>query len=319
MESFTKAKALRCCKKFFLLILLLSAGLCAGTGVCFAAENKTSNDAYESLFLYAQTLHNNGAFEQAQVEYKRYIFMQDYSRGIHQTQAFENLAALYAQNNEWELAAQTQYKAILSSLEDEDSAEKTDLLRQKHIFYLAQQAKAQNFSFQENLFIFSYLNLPEFSSDVKETAAFYSFKNLIETARWETAQTEFNLFTAAYPQAFTAEEYSIIQENLNNIITFKPKKLEAARYLSLFPGLGQLYAANYKDSLNAFLLNGSLIAVSVYSICTLDLWTFSLLEFEPLLRFMKGNIYNAQKDAHEYNTRHINAYTKEIMDLLDLH
>ena len=313
MESFIKAYGR--CKKFFILLVLL----CVQADIFFAAEKEASTDAYEPLFLYAQSLHNNGAFEQALVEYKRYIFMQAYSRGIHQTQAFENLAALYAQNNEWNLAAQTQYKAILSSLQDEDNPEKTDLLRKKHIYYLAEQAKTEKFSFQENLHIFTYLNLPDFSSEIKETAAFYSFKNLIETARWETAQKEFNSFTTTYPQAFSPEEYSIIQQNLDNIITFKPKKLEVARYLSLFPGLGQLYAADYKDSLNAFLLNGSLIALSVYSICTLDLWTFSLLEFDPLIRFMKGNIYNAQKDAHEYNTRHINAYTKEIMDLLDLH
>ena len=146
-----------------------------------------------------------------------------------------------------------------------------------------------------------------------------SITSLLHFAAIPKKQKEFNSFTTTYPQAFSPEEYSIIQQNLDNIITFKPKKLEVARYLSLFPGLGQLYAADYKDSLNAFLLNGSLIALSVYSICTLDLWTFSLLEFDPLIRFMKGNIYNAQKDAHEYNTRHINAYTKEIMDLLDLH
>ena len=90
-----------------------------------------------------------------------------------------------------------------------------------------------------------------------------------------------------------------------------------AGYLSLFPGLGQLYAGDYKDSINAFLLNGSLIAVSVYSICTLDLWTFSLLEFNPLAHFMQGNIYNAQKDAYEYNRRFIDAHKKELLQIFD--
>ena len=33
---------------------------------------------YTDLFLYAKSLHNAGAYDQAEVEYKRYIFMQNY-------------------------------------------------------------------------------------------------------------------------------------------------------------------------------------------------------------------------------------------------
>ena len=90
-----------------------------------------------------------------------------------------------------------------------------------------------------------------------------------------------------------------------------------AAYLSIFPGLGQLYAGNYADSLNAFLLNGSIIAVSAWSIYTLDLWTFSLLEFNPLIHFMQGNIYNAQKDVYEYNQRKYKAFSGQILEIVD--
>jgi hypothetical protein len=91
-----------------------------------------------------------------------------------------------------------------------------------------------------------------------------------------------------------------------------------AGYLSIMPGLGQLYAGDYLDSLNAFLLNGSLIALSVWSLCSLDFWTFSLLEFNPLIHFMQGNMYNAQKDVYEYNQGKIKGFYSPIIDIIDL-
>ncbi len=275
------------------------------------------SDAFEDLFFYAQRLEAGGALQQAEVEYKRYIFMQDYSAGTHQTQAFESLAGLYAKNEQWELAAETVQKAILSSVAMGTPETQTDELRKKHIFYLLQEAQNNRTKLSENLSVFSYINLPDYSAEVKQTAMCASFKNLIQLGLWETARNDFELAMEANSLLYTEEQASVIRTNLEKIIAFKPKNQILAGYLSFFPGLGQLYAGDYKDALNSFLLNGSLIAVSVYSIVTLDLWTFSLLEFNPLIHFMQGNMYNAQKDAYEYNTRRLAVYSKEIMEIIE--
>lgn len=308
-------------KNTFLIFLLLAI-----TNLpVFAAPH---SDPYENVFLYAKTLEQGGAYEQAELEYKRYIFLQDYSAGIHQTEAFTALAGLYEKNSQWELAAQTMYKAILSDQQDKTTARDnspaalaasdatSDKFKIDHIRYLENSPEKSNFSFTENLFIFSYLNLPDFSDTVKQYAYLSAIEKDLKDDRTENAATTFSVFKYTFPDFFTIEDSAAISSGFEKIETYKPKKQMLAGYLSLFPGLGQLYAGNYKDSLNAFLLNGSIIAVSAYSIFTLDLWTFSLLEFNPLLHFMKGNIYNAQKDVYEYNSRHLQEYKEEILNII---
>lgn len=273
-----------------------------------AAQQTAKTDIYEDVFLYAQRLEQGGALEEAEIEYKRYIFLQDYSAGIYQTRAFANLAALYAQKEQWQLAADTMNMAIQSSINDRESSEQTDKLRLQHIQYLSH--------LKDDLFLFGYINFEAYSKEVRQAAFLADFKQSIDQGLWQTAQDKFYFAQQNLPQVFTAQEAQTIDTSLDNIIAYKPKKQLLAGYLSFIPGLGQLYAGDAKDALNAFVLNGSLIAVSVWSLCTLDFWTFSLLEFNPLVHFMQGNMYNAQKDVYEYNQRKINELSSPIKEIL---
>lgn len=275
----------------------------------FAKDAIPAKDIYEDVFLYARKLEEGGALEQAEVEYKRYIFLQDYSAGVHQTEAFLSLAELYAQKEQWQLAADSVNQAIQSSINDGQSQEETDLLRLKHIQYLSQLT--------DSLYIFSYINFPEYSQAVRQAAFLADFKSCIEQGLWQTAQDKFNFAQQELPELFTPQQVQTITSSLQDIFAYKPKNQLLAGYLSFIPGLGQLYAGDPLDALNAFVLNGSLIAVSVWSLCTLDFWTFSLLEFNPLVHFMQGNIYNAQKDAYNYNQRKLKAFSSQILDIVD--
>ena len=272
-------------------------------------------DVYEDIFLYAQKLEQGGAYEQAELEYKRYIFLQDYSAGLYQTQAFTALSHLYEKNGQWDLAAQTIQQAILSSSND-GTATTDPNLRIEHIKYLENSTQQAGKSLSENLYAFSYMNLPEFSDDVRQYAFLCSIENDILGDRVGYAEKTYNNMVQTFPSFFTDSETQSISRSFEKINSFKPKNQKLAGYLSFFPGLAQLYAGNFKDSLNAFLLNGSIIAISAYSILTLDVWTFSLLEFNPLIHFMRGNIYNAQKDAYQYNTARRREYAQEILDIV---
>ena len=300
-----KAKAFRFFLAGFILLALANQTV--------AAQQK--KDVYEDIFLYAQKLEQGGAYEQAELEYKRYIFLQDYSAGLYQTQAFTALSRLYEKNGQWELAAQTIQKAILSSA-NEGTDDTDQQLRIKHITFLENAALKTNKSLGENLYAFSYMNLPVFSDDVRQYAYLCAIENDLLGDRLGYAEKTYNSMLQAFPSFFTESETQTINKSFEKINGFKPKNQKLAGYLSFFPGLGQFYAGNYKDSLNAFLLNGSIIAVSAYSILTLDLWTFSLLELNPLMHFMRGNIYNAQKDAYEYNTARYQEYAREILDIV---
>lgn len=296
----------RTAKFVFLSFLVLTM-----SGFVLCAQPK---DEYEDVFLYAQKLYEGGAYEQAELEYKRYIFLQDYSAGIHQTQALSILAELYEKNGQMQQAAQSMQKAIMCEPADSPAL---DTMRINHIRLLQAAEKQSHSSFSENLFVFSYIYLPDFSDSIRQYACLCAIQNDIQNGRTGYAEKTFNYLTENFPDCFTPEDAETVRTGFEKINTFKPKKQMLAAYLSLFPGLGQLYAHNIKDSVNAFLLNGSIIAVSVYSICTLDLWTFSLLEFNPLLHFMKGNIYNAQKDVYQYNTKKLQDYQQEILAVIE--
>ena len=267
-----------------------------------------SEGPYDNLFFYAQSLYTAGAYEEAEVEYKRYIFMQNYAPGQSEnlTNAFCALAELYEKKEQWELAAETIQNAINSiktTEESEGNEQFADSLRITHIKYLYKAFENSKAFLSDNLYIFSYMNLPQISELVRQCAYSAAISNAIISGRLEYAEQTFSKAMELFPQGWDNQQREIIISQFQKLNSFKPKNQKLAGYLSFIPGLGQLYAANYKDSLNAFLLNGSLIAVSVWSICTLDFWTFSLLEFNPIIRFMQGNIYNAQKDAYQYNLK----------------
>ena len=280
------------------------------------AQEKTHTDPYADIFNYAQTLYSADALEQAQTEFKRYIFMQNYSQGAFVAQAFCTLAQIYEKQEQWSLAVQAIENAINTLEPEEINSKAADALRIQHIKYLYKASQNSKKYLSDNLFIFSYMNLPQISDEVKQCAYSAAIANAVINGRIEYAQKTYEKAIELFPQGWNEQQLQTMEQGFQKLASFKPKNQRLAGYLSFIPGLGQLYATNYKDSLNAFLLNGSIIAVSVYSIFTFDFWTFSLLEFDPLLRFMKGNIYNAQKDAYNYNLQKQKEFTEPILECL---
>ena len=300
-------------KIFFIQLILLFLSLSL-----FAEENLLPRKAnnYSDIFFYALTLYNEGAYEEAEVEFKRYLFMQNYAEGNYQSGAWSALAGLYEKKGNYSLAADCIQKALICMENDKESQSQIDALRLVHIQYLEKAAASTDQYLSDNLFIFSYMNLPDFSDRIKQEAYTAAIVNAVSKGRIEYADKTFKQALELFPHAWNEEDKNTIQTGFEKLMAFKPKNQRLAGYLSFFPGLGQLYARDYKDSLNAFLLNGSLIALSAWSICTLDFWTFSLLEFNPLLHFMQGNIYNAQKDAYYYNLNKQNQLSKPILDTI---
>lgn len=278
------------------------------------------SDPYEDIYNYAQNLYQAQAIEQAETEFKRYIFMQDYvqEEGNYLTQSLCSLAEIYEKEENWSLAALSIQKAInsIKQKDNEEVYELTDALRIKHIRYLYKSYQNSKKYLSDDLFIFSYMNLPDISDKVKQCAYSAAISNAVIKGRIEYAEKTFREAEKLFSQSLDQEELQTINTSFKFLSSYKQKNQKLAGYLSFIPGLGQLYAANYKDALNAFLLNGSIIAVSVYSICMLDFWTFSLLEFDPLIRFMKGNIYNAQKDAYNYNLKKQKEFAEPILECL---
>jgi len=75
-----------------------------------------------------------------------------------------------------------------------------------------------------------------------------------------------------------------------------------AQILSVFiPGAGQFYAEDWRDGLNAFLLNGLLIGLTANAIYKKNYDDASLIFLLLTSRYYMGNIYHAGRDAEKYN------------------
>lgn len=281
----------------------------------FAQEN----DNYLFLLTQAKNLEDTGLLKEAATEYKRYLFMQNYQnvQGNYISDAFFSLSRIYEINNQFDIALSYYEQGLSFSLETKNlSSAGKENLQKKHIELLEKKADFTKASLDTDYEFAKYLYLNDFSLAIKQQAGCAYLRNLIQTGNWETLSDAFTLYSCAYPELFSETEIASFQNHLTKINSFKPKKPLLAAHLSFIPGLGQLYAHNYKDALNAFLLNGSLIGLCVYSCATLNLWDFSLFELSPTLRFYRGNIYNAQVETYEYNAAKIKEYAEPLLIII---
>ena len=89
-------------------------------------------DYYSDIFFYATRLYTQGAIEEAEVELKRYLFMQNYAKGKYEAGALCMLAGIYEQKEEYYLAAESIQKAIESYRIKESQKEYLRILKNKN-------------------------------------------------------------------------------------------------------------------------------------------------------------------------------------------
>ncbi len=174
------------------------------------------SEPYDDLFLYASKLDQAGAYEEAELEYKRYIFMLNYSQGQYEAQAFCALADLYEKKENYSLAAEYIQKAIISL-----NGQETDDLRSKHIFYLQKAASEEEKQYlSDNLYIFAYMNIPEFSDQIKKQAYSAAITDALAKGRIEYAQKTFEQALELFPQAWDQKQIETINTGFEKLISF---------------------------------------------------------------------------------------------------
>lgn len=262
-----------------------------------------AEDFYQDIFFMAERLNQSGATEEAATEYKRYLFLQKYSTGIYQTQALDALSRFYFTKGNLNLAIEYNLKAQ-NYLQNTDETLKLFEIELIKIKSAGEPVTDKNLNNPlTNPRLFSYAKSEKWSKNIRQNAYNAILTVQIHQENWDCVRTEFSEFCKAFPQKFSAEQQNLFYKTLDRAQNQKYKNPYTAMYLSIFPGLGQLYAGNYKDSLNAFLLNSALIGVSFYSLYNLQFQDFILLESSPLLRFYTGNIVNAQKETIDWNKK----------------
>ena len=141
--------------------------------------------------------------------------------------------------------------------------------------------------------------------EVSEKANGVLLKALLRTKNYEEAKI---LVQQNWPSPQKEEFVQAIACAQN----YRGKNPKLALGLSFVPGMGQFYAHQWKDGLNALVLNGALWTVSAWSVWHLNFFDFFILEMDADYRFFRGNLYNAQKDVYIYN----DAQTEEILSVI---
>jgi tetratricopeptide (TPR) repeat protein len=120
---------------------------------------------------------------------------------------------------------------------------------------------------------------------------------------------------------FIAKNCSHLSDSLQKIFIknslIKQKKIRQRQYMSIFiPGLGQTLAGNWKNGLNAFILNSSLLSLTIYIGINFG-WFGAIASFSPwFIRYYRGNIKNAGKLTKMQIDKKREAIYEEILLLL---
>lgn len=267
---------------------------------------------YDEVFFTARELWQQDLKTQAATEFKRYIFLQDYSSKIDVEkfgQSYGYLSLYYEEAEALELALQYQiYKIGLTANDD-------DYLRQ--ISLVKKLAKKNDCGLETELAIWKFCYLENYSDQVRIAAWKALLSRQIDMDDWESFKINYEQFESLFGDYFSSEQKEVILQTLEKLGKVKLKKKGVAVSLSVIPGLGQLYAGDVKDSLNAFCLNGALMGVSAFSICTGNYFDFALLEFKPTFRFYKGNFYKAKVDVAKQNRKKIEKLKQPLVLLFD--
>ena len=153
------------------------------------------------------------------------------------------------------------------------------------------------------------------SARLRQRARFLRGIAYLYQFKWEQARSVFLAYFDAIPSAAgaAAEIDTFFAEALN-----LPQKSEkAARLLStLLPGLGQTYAGDWKNGLNALLLNGLLGYVTLNAAIDRDYDDALLSFFFLFYRYYGGNRYRAAEAAQAFNDRENRQHVNRILQAL---
>lgn len=271
---------------------------------CVQAETTgTTLVDYNQVFDLAESLDKSGADKEAALEYKRYLFLQENETTgttliVHNplvAQSYKALSEIYERNNNIELSLN--YCRLYKNCTNGEDAMK------REIFLIAKRSQQLNLRLTGDYRIFSYIELEGYPESVREYAMLTLMYDCLLANDFDNFIIKYEQSESMFANLFTDEEKTMIQSSIEEYKKFKPKKPVFACILSIIPGLGQLYAHDYADAANAFLLNGTLITASVFTLVAGQPFVFALFEFDLIYRFYRGNLYYAQKDTHTYNDK----------------
>ncbi|MCE2393117.1 hypothetical protein J4G02_00715 [Candidatus Poribacteria bacterium] len=265
----------------------------AVTLLFFAAVTVSASDLALDL---GDHLFALGDYDAAITEYKRFLFFDADHPQAGEVQFKIGLA--YRAQEWWTEAVEAMIAAVQLTTETELQAE-----RRVELAVTLIASGAYDFA------------LVSRSDRLRQRARFLRGVAYLYQFKWEQAQSVFHAYFDEIPSAAGAA--AEIDRLFLDAHYRSQKSEKVARLLSTFlPGLGQTYAGNWKNGLNALLLNGVLGYVTLDAAIERD-YDDALLSFFFLsYRYYMGNRYRAAEAAQTFNDRENRRHVDRILQAL---
>lgn len=244
----------------------------------------------DEVLSLADQLLEKGNYDSAITEYKRFIFFNP--KGDQTGNAFYNMGLAYRAERNWQDAIDALSASILL-------AENPDIADERRITLATTLIASGNYSLAR----LELIKIAEFSKShlLCLKASYFSGIASLYMYDWNTAKKSFNDFYLGYADRQLTNRANEVDSVLSGAGR-SYKSVRLARILSaVIPGAGQIYACDWRDGLNAFVLNGLITGFVANAIYRKD-YKDALLIFSILsLRYYLGNIYHAGMDVRKYN------------------
>ena len=256
------------------LFLLIGVSLLFG-GFAAAAE--------ELPLSLGSHLAKQGNYDAAITEYKRFLFFHPDDDRIGEV--YHNIGLAYKAQGLWTEAVIALRTATFLAINNET----------KSMYQLALAVTliaTKNYDLAQLELIKVVLRKP--CPPLFRRALFLQGVTYIYQFRWEEARSVLQDYTPD-------ERLDALFEDALNI---PQKSIKVAQVLStIFPGAGHIYAGDWRDGLNAFLLNGALGFLTIDAVFAEHYTDAVLWGGLIFLRYYRGNTFRAEEAAKQFNLR----------------
>jgi tetratricopeptide (TPR) repeat protein len=251
---------------------------------------------------HADQFYASGYYNEAITEYMRFIYFNPGHENL--SYAFSQIGLSYRGLDEQEKAVQAFRHAISAAPDDSIRNEMELVLAVTFIGF-------GNYSAAEILLL--QVELTSKIQQIKDRAVFLRGIACLYGFKWPDATYAFDTYFRQNPDPdMQTRVDSLFQEQEH----FFYRSPENASILSAFvPGLGQIWANDWKNGVNAFALNGAIISWIVYKLLNGYYGDAMTIHYFLFRRYYIGNRVNAERICEEYNEKFNRKTAQHMIDL----
>lgn len=267
-------------------------------GTCVFAEDIALN--------LAERFFDSGNYEEAITEYKRFIFFNSQSDSVDY--AYYKIGSAYRNQERWKESMDVLRQSIQTASND-------SIRNEREIALAIVLIASGNYSIAE----FQLLRIESFSPflTLKRKAAFFRGIASLYEFKWKEAREAFRVYFASDSIAKSPRAAIIVDSLLSAAQDLNYKSPKLAKLLSTFlPGVGQMYAGDWHNGLNALAINSVTSYLLISNVIEGNYSGVFTIYLSLFLRYYYGNRYHAEKIAQDYNNRLNKKLAQNILEFL---